>query len=105
MSLNLKIMTPQGIAFEGEVESLSAPGIDGYFGVLPSHAPMVTAIGMGILKFEKQGDIQYYVISGGVAEVTARETTILADVTKKVAGPDAAEIELEELAFPTPNGR
>ena len=104
MSLNLKIMTPQGTFFEGDIESFSAPGINGYFGVLPSHAPMVSAIGKGILKIETEGDSQYYVISGGVVEIKSAGTIILADIVKKVAGPDEAEIELEELESPTPTG-
>jgi len=104
MSLNLKIMTPQGAFFEGEVESLSVPGINGYFGVLPNHAPMISAVGTGVLKIEKDGDLQYYVVSGGLAEITREETTVLADIIKKVSGPDEAEIELEELISPTPTG-
>jgi F-type H+-transporting ATPase subunit epsilon len=104
MSFNLKIITPQGSVFEGDVESLYAPGTDGYFGVLSSHAPMVSAIGTGIMKVDKEGDIQYYVISGGVAEINREETTILAEIVRKVSGPDEAEIELEEISIPTPTG-
>ncbi|MDD4870426.1 MAG: ATP synthase F1 subunit epsilon [Kiritimatiellae bacterium] len=101
MSFNLKIMTPQSSVFEGEVESLCTPGTIGYFGVLSDHAPMISAIGTGVLKIDMEGDIQYYVISGGIAEISREGTTVLAEIVKKVAGPDDAEIELEELEFPT----
>jgi len=104
MSFKLTIMTPQGPVFEDEVESFSAPGTNGYFGVLSSHAPMVAALGSGVLKVEKETDIQYYAISGGVVEVDRKLTTILADLIKKVAGPEEAEIELEEMSSPTPAG-
>jgi len=104
MSLILKIITPQGTVFEGDVESISAPGVDGYFGVLTNHAPMVAAIGTGVLKTEQGGDTAYYAINGGVAEVAREQTTILADIIKKVAGPEEAEIEIEEMLSPTPTG-
>ena len=104
MSYSLKIMTPQGVAFEGEVDSLSVPGDNGYFGVLSSHAQMVSAIGTGVLKLENAGNIQYFVISGGVAEVNKDGTILLADIVKKVANPDEAEIEIQEMNSPTPTG-
>jgi len=104
MSFKLTIMTPQGLVFEGEVESFYAPGTKGYFGVLTDHAPMVAAIGGGVLKFEKEGETHYYAISGGVAEVNRKETTILADLIRKVSDAEEAEIELEEMSSPTPTG-
>lgn len=99
MSFNLKIMTPQGLVFEGEVSSFTAPGSNGYFGVLTSHAPMVSAIGTGVLKVDTGGDTQYYAVSGGITEITREGNIILADMVKKVSDPSEAETVLDELSF------
>lgn len=104
MSFKLKIMTAQGTILEEEVESMTAPGIDGYYGVLSQHAPMVSAIGTGVLKVVSAGNISYFAIIGGIAEISREVTTVLADIIKKVAGPDEAAIEIEEMTSPTPTG-
>jgi len=61
-----------GYLLRSEVDSFSAPGINGYFGVLPSHAPMVSAIGKVYLKSiqEETASIRH---QWGIAEITARK--------------------------------
>jgi F0F1-type ATP synthase epsilon subunit len=44
------IVTPQGKIFEDKIESLSAPGAEGYLGILAHHAPLVAMLATGILK-------------------------------------------------------
>ena len=98
MSYKLAIMTPEGRCFDGDVESLVAPGLVGSFGVLAGHAPMVAGLQAGIVKVTVAGgDALWFVISGGIAEVKAGGVTVLADTADKAANPSAAERKLDVL--------
>ena len=47
--LECSVLTPEGPVFQGDVESVTAPGSDGQFGILRGHAPLVTSLGYGLL--------------------------------------------------------
>ena len=79
MSFKLNIITPEKKVFEGEVESLKCPGLDGLFGVLSGHAPMVSALGDGTLSYEASGETKDVKISGGFLEVSNNVCSIMAD--------------------------
>ena len=79
MSLTLKIITPEKKVFEGDVESVKCPGLDGLFGVLTGHAPMVSALGEGTLSYEAGGQTKDVKISGGFLEVSNNVCSIMAD--------------------------
>ncbi len=73
----LSIITPNGKAFEGPVESLIAPGQEGSFGVLANHAPMVAALTQGALSLKKEGVAGYYTIGPGILEVDHRTNVLI----------------------------
>lgn len=82
-TFQLKIITPQAIVFEGQVESLSAPGEDGYFGVLANHAPFLTTLQDGALELrapaEDGAKTETWKISGGgFFEVHKNQAVVLA---------------------------
>ncbi|NKB25236.1 MAG: ATP synthase F1 subunit epsilon [Kiritimatiellae bacterium] len=77
-SFKLTIITPEGTAFENEVESLVAPGSQGFFGILAHHAPMVANLKLGTLTLTQGGQAKYFVIGNGVLEVSDNEVSILA---------------------------
>jgi F-type H+-transporting ATPase subunit epsilon len=84
MSYTLAIMTPEGRRFEGEVESLVAPGLVGSFGVLANHAPMIAALQSGIVQvMTSDGSALWFVIGSGIAEVDSDGVTLLADTAEK----------------------
>ena len=92
------IVTPQGKIFEDKVESLSAPGTEGYLGILAHHAPMVAMLGKGILKIIKAGAEHYWAISSGVLEVNKRgELLLLADTA--LAGNSFDEAKTKSAEF------
>ncbi len=84
MAFTLTIITPDGRLFEDTVDSLVAPGARGSFGVLPNHAPMVAALGKGVLKAEIGGKPVFFSVGGGVADVKPDSVTILADTAAAV---------------------
>jgi F-type H+-transporting ATPase subunit epsilon len=96
-TLGLTILTPEGKVFQRPVEALVAPGENGYFGVLPGHAPMVSALGAGILCVRTEEEEVFFVVGGGVAEVAPSDVTILADSTVAAAERIEAEEKLQRL--------
>lgn len=87
----LAIMAPDHKLFEGRARSLVAPGVEGYFGVLARHAPMVAQLGPGVLTVtEENGEKTHFAVSSGFLEVNPEEVTILADTAEA-----AAEVDVE----------
>lgn len=72
--LTLRVITPDRIALDVQVESVRLSGTDGAFGILPRHAPMVTAIAIGELRYVEHGTPKTLFVSEGFAEV--RENTV-----------------------------
>ena len=58
-TIKLEIVTPAGKKYSGEIEYLKAPAIDGQIGILPGHAPLVTALKIGLLELRKGGKTGY----------------------------------------------
>jgi len=103
MSYKLAIMTPEGRCFDGNVESLVAPGLAGSFGVLANHAPMVAGLQAGIVRVSvAEGDTQFFAISGGIVEVKTDGVTVLADTADKSVNPSDAERKLDVLRAASP---
>ena len=61
-SYRLMILTPEGAAYEGNVESLIAPGLEGFFGVLANHAPMIASVRLGVLTITAGGQDSHFVL-------------------------------------------
>lgn len=90
----LEIITPDNLIYKGEIESITLPGLDGYFGILNSHAPMISALGKGDLTIGKvaneeaegtladdasgSGKVNFN-INGGVVEVLNNKVVVLAE--------------------------
>jgi F-type H+-transporting ATPase subunit epsilon len=79
----LSVLTPERSVFEGEVEYLEAPGIEGYFGVLADHAAFVTALARGMVLLRPVGGGERRIaVTGGLFEVGANQATLLADTVE-----------------------
>lgn len=76
MKLNVRVVTPDRVVYEGEADSLILPGYDGYFGVLPNHAPMFSLLSIGELKIKNGIQEQYYAIDGGFCEINKNRVII-----------------------------
>ena len=76
----LQILGMDKVAFEAEVESLVAPGIAGFLGVLAHHAPLITELAAGVLEIrESKGQTRKFRIQGGLLEVGGNKAIVLAD--------------------------
>lgn len=81
--MHLSVVTPLGSVYEGEVESLVAPGFDGYLGVLKGHAPMLTKLGTGVLEARVPSGADLKVtVSGGFLQVLSNKISVLAESAK-----------------------
>ena len=91
-AFQLEIITPTTKVFSGPVTSLVAPGTEGYFGVLPRHAPMVASLGIGEIKVElaEKEKRRRFAASEGFLEVTPQKVTVIAE-----AAEDWQEIDVQ----------
>jgi F-type H+-transporting ATPase subunit epsilon len=83
-TFHFDLVSPEKLAFSGEVEQVDVPGAEGDFGVLAGHAPVVAAVRPGILTIISGGTRQKVVVLGGVAEVSEKGLTVLADTATSV---------------------
>jgi F-type H+-transporting ATPase subunit epsilon len=65
--LKVSVISPEATLFEGEAPSVTAPAFDGQVGILPSHAPMVTTLGKGVLRVGDTG--ARFEVEGGFLQV------------------------------------
>jgi len=84
--LHLEFVSPERVLFSGDVDQVDLPGIEGDMGILPGHAPVVTALRPGIVTVFRGAAREPIVVVGGFAEVGPSGLTILAD--KAVARAD-----------------
>jgi F-type H+-transporting ATPase subunit epsilon len=78
-ALHLEFVSPESVLFSGEVDQVDLPGAEGDLGILPDHAPIVTALRPGIVTIFRGGAREPVVVIGGFAEVSPAGLTVLAD--------------------------
>ncbi len=91
-TFHFDLVSPEKLLFSGEVEQVDVPGVEGDFGVLANHAPMVATLRPGILTVHGNGEPQKIVVLGGFAEVSPQGLTVLGDVAETVEDIDRAMI-------------
>ena len=77
--MQLTIITPDQQVFSGEVSSATFPGEEGSFQVLNNHAPLISALGKGTIRYQGSGGEQSVIVEGGVVEVLKNNITVLAE--------------------------
>ena len=90
-TFHFDLVSPEKLAFSGEVEQVDVPGFEGDFGVLAGHAPVVAAMRPGILTVTIGGQKQKMIVLGGLAEVSDKGLTVLADVATSLEELDRAQ--------------
>ena len=90
-TFHFDLVSPEKLAFSGEVDQVDVPGAEGDFGVLAGHAPIVAAIRPGILTISTGGTHQKIIVLGGLAEMSEKGLTVLADVATSTAELDRAQ--------------
>ena len=77
--MHLSIITPDRRIFEGEVDSATFPGEEGSFQVLNNHAPLISALGRGEIRYRGRDGSDSVTVEGGVVEVLKNNITVLAE--------------------------
>jgi F-type H+-transporting ATPase subunit epsilon len=101
MTIRCEIVSQDRTVFTGDVDIVVLPGASGEMGILPKHAPVLTALKYGIIKVRKGGKEEIFTVAGGIAEVQPDIVTVLADAAENVqeidiARADAARVRAEE---------
>jgi F-type H+-transporting ATPase subunit epsilon len=96
-TLKLEIITPTAKIFEGDVDSVQLPGVEGEMGVLPHHEALVTELKAGELVIVQNGKSQVLAIGEGFAEITGTTVGVMTDgaVSEKEIDEKAAEIAVK----------
>ena len=92
--LRCEVVTAERKVFEDDVTMVVAPGIEGQLGILPHHAPLMTALTYGELQIQREGQEDIFIaIGGGFMEVGPRQVIILADSAERADEIDIARAE------------
>ena len=83
--LHFSLVAPEREVFAGEVDQVDAPGVEGDFGVLPNHAPFMTALREGAVTVHIGANRRTFSVKGGFADVTPAGLTILAEEASDAA--------------------
>jgi F-type H+-transporting ATPase subunit epsilon len=80
--LNLKIITPQKILLEEEVDAVYSQSVEGEFGILPDHISYMTPLDIGVTEYIKDGQKEFISTIGGILQVKDNTVTILSDMAE-----------------------
>lgn len=95
--LKLEIVTPEKKILDETVDSVTVPTASGEAGILPNHAPLISALKPGILSYSNRGTTERLAVAGGFVEVSANRVSVLTDAaeTADEVDADAARAERE----------
>src|ERR1700739_481142 len=98
-TFHFDLVSPEKMAFSGEVDQVDVPGLEGDFGVLAGHAPVVAAIRPGILTVITGTTKQKIIVLGGLAEMSDKGLTVLHTVATSLKELDRAQFaeEISEM--------
>ncbi len=96
--LRLEIVTPEKRVLDAEVDSVTVTTATGEAGILPNHAPLISALKPGILTYSSKGASDKLAVSGGFVEVNGNNVSVLADTALAANEIDVAEAKAEKEA-------
>lgn len=89
-TIQLEIVTPERLVVQDTVAEVQIPGKNGYLGILPGHAPLITELSVGEISYGVNGFTHYLAVALGFAEVLPTKVTILAETAER-----SEEIDVE----------
>ena len=95
LKLGLRIVTPDKLVYEGTTTNVRALGVDGYFSVLPRHAPMIATLARGEIKIEDGDKTFYAMVDSGILEVSEEKVSIIVQTAMLADEANAAEMKME----------
>ncbi|MBT4905241.1 MAG: F0F1 ATP synthase subunit epsilon [Rhodospirillaceae bacterium] len=92
--VQFELVSPEKLLLSDDVEMVVVPGVEGDFGVLPGHAPMISTVRPGVIHVFESGSVKSRIfVAGGFAEVTAERCTVLAEEAVPLDEIDRAGVE------------
>ena len=92
-TFQLEIVTPEKLVVKEAVDEAQIPGLDGYLGILPGHAPLITELGVGVITYRAGGTTKTLSVAWGFAEVLQDKVTILAETVERPEEIDVARAQ------------
>jgi len=101
MSLNVRVITPDKVVWDANAEELILPSSTGQLGILSDHAPLLTALDIGVMRLKTDDKWTSIVLMEGFAEVEDNKVTILSNGAEEGSTIDSkeAQIELEKVTL------
>ena len=101
MSLNVRVITPDKVVWDAAAEEIILPSSTGQLGILTDHAPLLTALDIGVMRLKNNGNWTSIVLMEGFAEVESNKVTILCNGAEEASTIDktAAQEELEKVTL------
>ncbi len=81
-TFQLEIVTPEKVVVKDSAEEAQIPGRDGYLGILPGHAPLITELAVGEITYHSAGMLHRLAVAWGFAEVLPDKVTVLAETAE-----------------------
>ena len=78
----LEVVNPYEVFFEGRIESIVLPTVDGQYGIMPGHSPIVVAVAPGIARVEMDGETKVFTVSEGFAEIGQHAVIIVCNAAE-----------------------
>lgn len=88
MAFECEIISVSELLYEGKTDRISLPGIEGEFTVLQKHSPMITLLGMGVIKVHYEKMSKFFTVYGGTVDVRPEKVIVLAGVAENVENLD-----------------
>jgi len=97
-AIHLEVVTPDGLKLAADVDEFTAPSVDGEFGVLPGHVPLLAALATGIVSYTIGGEKHAVAIGSGFAEVADDKALLITDrfIKKEDIDPVVVRLDLKE---------
>jgi len=96
--LKLEIVTPEKKVFDDDVDSVTVPTATGEAGILPNHAPLISALKPGVLSYSNKGTVERLAVAGGFVEVSNNQVSVLTDTAESPGEIDLAVAKTEREA-------
>ncbi|SRR6266496_1738335 len=92
-NFQLEIVTPEKLVVKGSAEEAQIPGLNGYLGILPGHAPLITELAVGVITYRMSGETHTLSVAWGFVEVLPDKVTILAEAAERPQEIDVARAQ------------
>ena len=86
--IHLTVVTPERKLIDRQVDEVILPGSEGYLGVLPGHAPLLTSLKVGQISYRQAGQIHQMSVAWGFAEILPDRVSVLADIAERAEDID-----------------